>query len=61
MTAPAVWQSNLRGVYVFAVLLRNKRACIVGLYVSKLPTPNNTSPLLSESANPHTPLALLKP
>ena len=41
---------------MFAVLLHNKRACIVGLYVSKLPKPNNTSPLLSESANPHTPL-----
>ena len=57
MTARAVWQSCLRGVNVFAELLRNLRFCIIGLFVSKLPKPNNTSPLL-RSRQPHLLLLL---
>ena len=54
MTAPAVWQSCLRGVYdVFAELLRNLRSCVIGLFVCKHPKPNNPSPLLWSRQPPH--------
>ena len=58
MTAPAVWQSCLRGVYdVFAELLCNLRSCVIGLFVCKHPKPNNPSPLL-RSRQPHPSLLL---
>ena len=37
MTAPAAWQSCLRGVYdVFAELLRNLWSCIINTYLGAL-------------------------
>ena len=39
MTAPAVWQSCLRGVDVFAELLRNLRAWVIGLLCASSQSP----------------------
>ena len=39
MTAPTVWQSCLRGVDVFAELLRNLRAWVIGLLCASTQSP----------------------